>query len=46
MSLIALVEVERYQVKFIDQILDNCLVKNSKHIKNFLKVMLNTKHNL
>jgi hypothetical protein len=42
MSLIALVEVERYHVKLIDQILDNYLVRNSKHIKNFLRIMLNT----
>jgi hypothetical protein len=40
MSLITLVEVEDH-VKLIDQILDNCPVKNAKQIKNFLRIMLN-----
>jgi hypothetical protein len=42
MSFIALVEVEKFHEKLTGQILDNCAVKDTKCIKNFLGIMLNT----
>jgi hypothetical protein len=40
MSSVAPVEVERYHVKLIHQMLDVCPAKNAEDIKNFLRVML------